>query len=122
MVSHLGPPTAASRTASEALQASSVVVGQGGAVGVDRGAAEQLLVVLELAEGVEHPDRGPHDLGADAVSGEGDDRGHGRDTVPGAAPRPARLYACPLMCATTWLISSVGEKSTYSVSSSASGA
>ena len=51
------------------------LVGQRRAVGVDRGAAEQVLLELELdADRVEDLDRRRRDLGADPVAGQGDDR------------------------------------------------
>jgi hypothetical protein len=40
---------------------------------VDRGAAHQPLVELELADGVEELPGGGHDLGADPVAGQEDD-------------------------------------------------
>ena len=50
------------------------LVGEGGAVGVDRGAAEQVLVVIELrAGGLQNVDGRGGDLGADPVTGEEDD-------------------------------------------------
>jgi hypothetical protein len=53
-------------------------VGQRGAVGVDRGAAERVLFVAEVADGVEDRQGGREDLGADPVAGQGDDAvGHG---------------------------------------------
>ena len=58
VVSHFGPPTAPSRTASAPRQASEHLVGEGGAVRVDRAAAHQLLVELELAERLEQAPRG----------------------------------------------------------------
>ena len=48
------------------------LVGEGGAVGVDRGAAHQPLVELELAERLQQLLRGGDDLGADPVAGEDD--------------------------------------------------
>ena len=48
------------------------LVGEGDPVGVDRAAAEQALVELELAEGLEQASRGGDDLGADPVSGQED--------------------------------------------------
>ena len=47
------------------------LVGEGGAVRVDRAAAHQALVVGELAEGVEQLAGGGDDLGADPVAGRG---------------------------------------------------
>ena len=78
--SHLGPPTAASRTASESLQAWSDLAGERGAVLVDRRAADQVVGQLDAAEVVEHLARGVHDLGADPVAGKGGNalRGYGR--------------------------------------------
>ena len=46
------------------------LVGERVAVGVDRGAADQLLVELEIAERLEHPPRGGDDLGPDPVAGQ----------------------------------------------------
>src|SRR3954453_5218483 len=81
VVSHFGPPTAASSTASDCLQASIVACGSGSPGGavrapparrfagrVDRGASDQLLVVGEVAELVEHAYCGVGDLRADAVA------------------------------------------------------
>ena len=48
------------------------LVGEGDAVGVDRAAAEQSLVEIELAEGLEQLPRGGDDLGADPVAGQED--------------------------------------------------
>ena len=72
------------------------LVGERGAVGVDRGAADQVLVELEVADGVEHPDRGRDDLGADAVSGQGDYAlGHGREPIRWTGrPRPGPSADC----------------------------
>ena len=48
------------------------LVGEGGAVRVDRAAADQALVELELAERLEQLRRGGDDLGADPVAGQDD--------------------------------------------------
>ena len=55
VVSHFGPPTAQSRTASASRQAVEHLVGERGAVLVDRGAADQVLGDLDAAELVEQP-------------------------------------------------------------------
>ena len=79
VVSHFGPPTAASSTASAALQAASVSSLQRGAVDVDRGAPEEVLVEAEvLGDRAQELERGRHDLRADPVAGQGDDGGHSR--------------------------------------------
>ena len=87
MVSHFGPPTAASSTASARLQASSTSsVSAVPCASIDA-PAEEVLLELEVAHGVEQLARGAHDLGADAVSGQGDDVvGHARGpSVPYSA-------------------------------------
>ena len=48
------------------------LVGEGGAVGVDRAAADQALVELELAQRLQQLPRGGDDLGADPVAGQDD--------------------------------------------------
>ena len=48
------------------------LVGERRAVGVDRAAAHQLLVELELAQRLEQAARGADDLGADPVAGQQD--------------------------------------------------
>ena len=48
------------------------LVGEGGAVLVDRDAADQALVELELAQGLEQAAGGADDLGADPVAGQDD--------------------------------------------------
>ena len=53
VVSHFGPPTAASSTASALAAGVEHLVGERGAVGVDRRAADEALVELELADGGE---------------------------------------------------------------------
>ena len=73
VVSHLGPPTAASSTASARAAGVEHLVGERGAVRVDRGAADQPLVELEVAQLAEHLLGRGHDLGADPVAGQGDD-------------------------------------------------
>jgi hypothetical protein len=42
-------------------------------VQVDRGAAERVILELELADGAQHLERGREDLRADAVAGQRDD-------------------------------------------------
>ena len=58
------------------------LVGEGDAVRVDRGAADQALVELELAERLEQPPGGGDDLGADPVAGQED---YARGSLIGAA-------------------------------------
>ena len=63
------------------------LVGEGDAVGVDRAAAHEALVVVELAQGVEDLAGGGDDLGADPVTGQDDDVGglrHGGDSTQAA--------------------------------------
>ena len=64
------------------------LVGQRRAGGVDRRAAERMLVVVERADGVEHPGGGGEDLGADPVAGKQDDSRHRRGRLP-AGLQPA---------------------------------
>ena len=40
---------------------------------VDRGAAEDVLLVVEVADGIQDLESRGHDLGADPVAGQGDD-------------------------------------------------
>ncbi len=57
---------------------------------VDRGAAHQALVQLEVAEPVEHLRGRRQDLGPDTVAGKGDDvRGHGGRARYRLAAQPA---------------------------------
>ena len=69
------------------------LVGEGGAVGVDRAAAHQLLVELELAERLEQAARGADDLGADPVAGQQDYAGGAgtAGTLCGYAPARASM-------------------------------
>ena len=71
-----------------ALAGGERLVGQRRAVGVDRGAAERVLLEGEVVgDGGEHLERRGEDLRADPVAGEGDDRGHGPGSlVEYAAP------------------------------------
>ena len=65
-----------------ALAGGERLVGQRRAVGVDRGAAERVLLEGEVVgDGGEHLERRGEHLGADPVAGEGDDRGHGPGSV-----------------------------------------
>ena len=70
------------------------LVGERGAVGVDRGAAEGVLLELEVADGAQQLERRRHDLGADPVSGQRDDAvchmaplGRGECRAPSSAAR-----------------------------------
>src|ERR1700693_615898 len=69
VVSHFGPPTAASRTASAWREGGERLCGQRRAVGVDRRPAEDVLLEIELAHRGEHLDRRRHDLWPDPVAG-----------------------------------------------------
>ena len=86
VVSHFGPPTAASRTASALRQASSTSSVSAVAVGVDRRAADQVLLELEITDRGEQFARRGHDLRSDPVAGK-------RCDVPRQARkvRPIRL-------------------------------
>ena len=64
------------------------LVGERGAVGVDRGAADEVLVEVELADRVEHAPRRGDDLGADPVAGQEDDARSWRSSaLTASAPR-----------------------------------
>ena len=77
-MSHFGPPSAPSRTASEALQAVHRLVGERRAVQVDGGAAGRVLVEGQVVrDGVEDLDGGGGHLGADPVAGQESDVRHG---------------------------------------------
>ena len=69
----LRPPDRAQQDGIGAPAGRQRVIAQWAAELVDRGSADQLLVVAEAAQGVENAPRGGHDLGTDAVPGEDDD-------------------------------------------------
>ena len=82
VVSHLGPPTAASSTASAARQASRTSSVSAVAVGVDRRAADQVLLELEVTDRGQQLARRGRDLRADPVAGKGCDAPrHGAERV-----------------------------------------
>jgi hypothetical protein len=61
------------------------LVGQRPAKGIDRGPAEQMLLIVQGArrDRVQHLDSRAHDLRADAVAGEEDHLGHRARTLDG---------------------------------------
>ena len=81
------------------------LVGQGRAVGVDRSAAEDVLLVLEIRAGsLQYLEGRGGDLGADPVTGEEDDaRGHGGGTLTNqGATRVRHLYEARNLRAGGW--------------------
>ena len=84
VVSHFGPPTAPSRTASAARQAASTSSVRAVPCSSIEQPADQALVELELAERLEQAAGGGDDLGADPVAGQDDYAGcvaHRRGTL-----------------------------------------
>ena len=78
VVSHFGPPTAPSSTASARVQAASTSSVSAIAVRVDRGAAEDVLLDLDLGTAAEHLERRAHHLRPDAVARQRHDPRHRR--------------------------------------------
>ena len=82
VLSHFGPPTAASSTASACAARGQRLVGQRRAVRVDRGAAERVLGEGEVAQTVEDLEGRGGDLGTDPVPRKnGDAHSHGAGSL-----------------------------------------
>ena len=97
VVSHLGPPTAASSTASARAAGVQDLVGERGPVRVDRRAADQVLLELEIADRGEQLARRGRDLRSDPVAGKGCDLPrHGAERYVPRRSRPCRRsYPAP---------------------------
>ena len=83
-MSHLGPPTAPSRTASARAAGGEHLVGQRDAVGVDRGAAEDVLLDVDLGDRGQHAEPRRRHLRPDAVTRQRHDPRHRSGTVSAA--------------------------------------